>query len=297
MTIIAFFELQPVFFIVTCTVLGLVVGSFLNVVIYRLPIMLDNSWRGEAKAILELEDEPTEKNEEKKKAVFNLVLPNSHCPHCDHAIRAWENIPVISYLFLGGKCADCKTPIPFRYPLVELFTGILSGIAAWHFGVTPLTLAALALTWCLVPLTMIDFDHQLLPDDITLPLVWAGLMINSNGLFTSLHSAIWGAVLGYGSLWCVFWLFKLLTGKEGMGYGDFKLLAALGAWFGWQALPIIILLSSLVGATVGLSLVLFLGRDRQIPIPFGPYLAAAGWITMLWGDSITEQYFRLTGMS
>jgi leader peptidase (prepilin peptidase)/N-methyltransferase len=271
-------------------VIGLIVGSFLNVVIHRLPLMLQRDWQRECKLLLEIDEtaQPAE--------IFNLATPNSRCPKCDHAIKPWENIPVVSYLFLRGKCSSCKTPISARYPIIELVTGILSGLIAWHFGPDWQMLAALFLTWCLICLTMIDFDHQLLPDNITLPLVWAGLVINSFGLFTSLPNALWGAVAGYLSLWSVYWLFKILTGKEGMGFGDFKLLAALGAWLGWQVLPIVIILSSLVGAVVGITMILILGRDRNIPIPFGPYLATAGFIAVIWGDQITRFYLQSSGL-
>jgi leader peptidase (prepilin peptidase)/N-methyltransferase len=219
---------------------------------------------------------------------ISLSRPASSCPHCGHKIKPWENIPVISYLFLNGKCSQCKSPISIRYPLVELSTALLSLITIMYFGASYAGLAALFLTWTLITLTMIDADTQLLPDNITLPLIWIGLILNSQSLFTTLDSALWGAVFGYLSLWSVYQLFKLLTGKEGMGYGDFKLLAALGAWFGWQVLPIIILLSSLVGAVIGISLILIKGRDKNIPIPFGPYLAIAGWITLIWGDDIKQ---------
>ncbi len=266
-------------------VLGLLLGSFLNVVIYRLPLMMERSWREEAKAMLE--EPPTQALPEGR---FNLVVPHSRCPQCGEAVRAWQNIPVISYLFLRGRCAHCGAGISGRYPMVELITGLLSLAVVWQLGPTPQAAALLGLTWALVALTGIDFDHKLLPDDITLPLLWAGLLLNIWGLFTPLQDAVIGAMAGYLSLWSVYWLFKLVTGKEGMGYGDFKLLAALGAWLGWQALPGIILLSSLVGAVVGITMILALGRDRQIPIPFGPYLATAGWIYALWGEQLNALY-------
>lgn len=305
MDVFTAFQQSPLFFVGTCFILGLLIGSFLNVVIYRVPVMLENSWRRESQEFLAQDGSPTasgDGNDEPAAAeqstaeVFNLVFPHSHCPQCGAPVRAWQNIPVISYILLAGKCGSCKAPISLRYPSVELVTGLLSGIVAWHFGPSFLAFAALVLTWCLVSLAMIDFDHQLLPDDITLPLIWVGLLVNSFGGFTTLDNAVWGGVLGYGGLWSIFWIFKLLTGKDGMGYGDFKLLAALGAWFGWQALPIIILLSSLVGAVVGVAMILLLGRDRQIPIPFGPYLAGAGWIAMLWGEDIKLAYFSLAGI-
>lgn len=275
-------------------VLGLLVGSFLNVVIYRLPKMMERDWQHQCREFLANDSniaalpEPSEKQD-----AFNLMVPASRCPSCGHKIRAWENIPVISYAFLGGKCSNCKTTISIRYPIIELATGILSIVAVAYFGVSWNGLAALLFTWSLIALTMIDLDTYLLPDDITLPLLWLGLIINSFGMFTDLPSALWGAVAGYLSLWMVYQLFKLVTGKEGMGFGDFKLLAALGAWMGWQMLPQIILLSSLVGAVIGITMIVVRGRDKNIPIPFGPYLAIAGWIAFIWGDTINQTYLKL----
>lgn len=266
------------FLLITAAVLGLLVGSFLNVVIYRIPKMLENEWKVQASEFLELEAPEIQK--------LTLASPDSTCPSCGHQIRAWENIPIISYLFLRGKCSACKTHISIRYPLVELATGILSVVVASTFGASYTTLALLLFTWSLIALTMIDADTQLLPDNITLPLLWLGLICNHFGLVTDLNSALWGAVLGYLSLWSIYWLFKLLTGKEGMGYGDFKLLAALGAWLGWQMLPIIILLSSVVGALYGISMIAVRGRDRSVPMPFGPYLAVAGWVALIWGSEL-----------
>ena len=263
------------------------VGSFLNVVIFRLPKMMEQEWKANCD---ELDLIPTEK---KSQEAFNLVVPRSRCPQCGHQIRAWENIPVASYLFLRGKCSACKTKISVRYPLVELATGIISAWVIAILGPTWAGLAGLVFTWCLISLTLIDLDTYLLPDDITLPLIWLGLIANSFNLFTSLNHSMWGAVFGYLSLWSVYKLFKLLTGKEGMGYGDFKLLAALGAWMGWQMLPQIILLSSLVGAVIGITMIIFHGRDKDIPIPFGPYLAIAGWIAFMWGDTINATYLKL----
>lgn len=277
--------------------LSLCVGSFLNVVIYRLPVIMKRDWAEQAKAYEEQKAEDKSlRHAAELKGTFNLAKPDSHCPNCGHKIRAWENIPVISYLFLKGQCSGCRVPISPRYPLVELITALLSLVPFLVFGPSIQAWLAVPLIWCLVALTMIDFDEQLLPDGITLPLIWAGLMINSQGVYTDLNSAVFGAIAGYLSLWGVYWGFKLLTGKEGMGYGDFKLLAALGAWLGWQALPITILLSSLVGAVVGISMIIFLGRDRQIPIPFGPYLAAAGFIAMFWGDTILKSYMQFSGL-
>jgi len=272
-------------FVLFAALLGLLIGSFLNVVIYRLPIMMQREWRAQALEYLECPPEPVGER-------FNLLLPSSRCPHCDHQIRSWENIPLVSWLALRGKCSSCRAPISSRYPLVELACGLLSGYVAWHFGFTWEAGAMLLLTWGLVAMSMIDIDHQLLPDSLVLPLLWLGLILNNFGLFVSLESALWGAVAGYLSLWSVYWLFKLVTGKEGMGYGDFKLLAMLGAWGGWQVLPLIILLSSVVGAVVGTILLRIQRAESNAPIPFGPYLAIAGWIALLWGDRITESYLQ-----
>ncbi len=277
-------------FIALITILGLVVGSFLNVVIHRIPIMMRNQWNTEC---CELLQQPTPKESQ---IGFNLLKPDSHCPKCHTPIRIWHNVPLLSYLALGGKCAQCKSPISLRYPSVELVSGVLSGFIAYSFGATELTFAALFFTWALISLTMIDIDHQLLPDNITLPLLWLGLMVNSQHYFTDLPSAVFGAAAGYMVLWSVFWLFKLLTGKEGMGFGDFKLLAALGAWMGWQQLPLIIILSSFVGAVLGIAGILIQGRNKSTPIPFGPYLAIAGWVALLWGDKITSVYLQMSGL-
>ncbi|MFK8021231.1 MAG: A24 family peptidase [Pseudomonadales bacterium] len=273
--------------------LSLLVGSFLNVVIYRVPLMLQRSWQHECALILEDEKRIKEAEEQ---AVFNLMKPGSHCPQCNCEIKPWQNIPILSYLIQKGKCADCKTSISARYPLVELTTALLSLLVLWTFGNTAASAYGLILCWSLIALTMIDVDHQLLPDNITLPLVWLGLIANVSGTFVDLETAVWGAVAGYLSLWSVFWLFKLLTGKDGMGYGDFKLLAALGAWLGWQMLPLIIILSSLVGAILG-SLALLKSKQAQsTPIPFGPYLAVAGGIAMIWGDQIVQAYLNYSGL-
>ena len=268
--------------------LGLLVGSFINVVVYRLPIMMQRDWQMQAREALELPEEP-------KGKTFNLILPNSTCTSCEHEIRPWENIPVVSYLFLRGKCSSCKAPISKRYPLVELACGLISAFIAWHFGFGWQAAAMLVLSWGLLAMSLIDADHQLLPDALVLPLLWLGLIVNSFGLFTSLDSALWGAVAGYLSLWSVYWLFKLITGKEGMGYGDFKLLAMLGAWGGWQILPLTILLSSLVGAVLGLIMLRLQNSETSTPIPFGPYLAIAGWIALIWGDQITSTYLHFAG--
>lgn len=289
--------LNPLLFISITVLVGLMVGSFLNVVIFRLPVMLENAWRSE---IAEYADQPGDKQpgiNTTAEQPFNLITPRSRCPECNRQITALENIPVISYLLLGGKCKNCKTSISWRYPAIELLTAVLSGLVAWQFFATPYAaIAAVVLTWALITLTWIDYDTYLLPDNITLPLVWLGLIVNYFGLFTSLESALWGAVAGYLALWSVFWLFKLLTGKEGMGYGDFKLLAALGAWLGWQMLPVIILLSSLVGAVIGIAMIVFAKHEKSKPIPFGPYLAIAGWIALLWGERINQYYLNYVGL-
>jgi len=275
-------------FVFLCVIFGLLIGSFLNVVVYRLPLMLQRDWQSQAREVLELPPAPPAET-------FNLLLPNSSCPCCGHEIRPWENVPVVSYLFLRGKCSSCKTPISKRYPLVELACGVLSGYVAWHFGFTWQAGAILVLSWGLLAMSLIDADHQILPDALVLPLLWLGLIVNHFGLFTSLEDALWGAIAGYLSLWSVYWLFKLITGKEGMGYGDFKLLAMLGAWGGWQVLPLTILLSSLVGAVLGVIMLRLRGSDTSTPIPFGPYLAIAGWIALLWGDVITGNYLKFAG--
>jgi leader peptidase (prepilin peptidase)/N-methyltransferase len=289
--ILSFFLENPLAASAAALVLGLLIGSFLNVVIHRLPKMMEAEWREQCEELLCT----TASTEEKPaREAFNLIVPRSRCPHCGQGIKAHENIPVISYLFLRGKCSACKAPISLRYPAVELVTGLLSLAVICVFGATITGLAALVLTWCLIALTMIDFDTQLLPDSITLPLVWLGLIVNYFGLFTTLEAALWGAVAGYLFLWSIYWLFKLLTGKEGMGYGDFKLLSALGAWFGWAYLPQIILLSACVGALVGIALMFIKRRGKDIPIPFGPYLAAAGWIALIWGDQINRYYLSVS---
>jgi len=259
---------------------GLLIGSFLNVVVYRLPVMaqreLDNYIAHEAGKDLPHPDR------------FNLMVPRSACPHCGHQITALENIPIVSWLALRGKCSACKAPISPRYPIVEAVTGLLSAVLVWHFGSGWLGLASLAFAYFLIALTLIDYDTKTLPDDLTYPLLWLGLLVNLNGTIVPLRDAVIGAMAGYLALWAVYWLFKLATGKEGMGYGDFKLLAALGAWMGWAMLPTIIILSSVVGAIVGISLIVFARRDRNNPIPFGPYLAAAGMIALLYGIPLTR---------
>jgi leader peptidase (prepilin peptidase)/N-methyltransferase len=276
-------------FVLLVVLIGLVVGSFLNVVILRMPKMLEQQWHRDC---MELQGESVTVDEKP----FNLNHPPSHCPGCGHRIKPWENIPILSWILLNGRCSNCAKPISPRYPIVEALTAVVSIIVALHFGITWEALAALLLSWSLIALSLIDFDVQLLPDSITLPFLWLGMLLSLFGLFTDAHSAIIGAILGYLSLWSVYQVFKRLTGKEGMGYGDFKLLAMLGAWLGWQYLPQIIMLSALVGAIVGLSLILLRGHDKNIPIPFGPYLAAAGWISLIWGDAINQAYLNYTGL-
>lgn len=295
MEIIALLSSSPALLITICTVLGLLVGSFLNVVAYRLPIMLQREWKEQCCEYLEIENTIPDSNESSARfKIFNLQKPSSHCPQCNHGVKPWENIPLLSYLFLGGKCSNCKTKISPRYPSVEFVSGVLSGLVAYSFGATWLTLALLILCWSLIALTLIDFDHQLLPDNITIPLLWLGLLVNTLdlGFGVSLRDAVIGAIAGYLVLWSFYWLFKLATGKEGMGYGDFKLLAALGAWMGWQSLLPIIILSSLVGALFGLGMIIIMGRDRSIPMPFGPFLTGAGFIMVIWGPQISSFYMN-----
>lgn len=282
--------------ITLATLLGLLTGSFLNVVIHRVPIMLQRDWQQQCCAFLERSAESLKLSDPvPEHETFNLATPASHCPGCNKPIRAWQNIPLISYILLRGKCASCKTPIHWRYPAVEALTAILSGIVAWHFGATPACLSALVLTWTLISLTMIDLDHQLLPDNMTIPLLWLGLTLSLTpyGLGVSPSQALLGAVFGYLSLWSVYWIFRLLTGREGMGFGDFKLLAALGAWLGWQSLLGIIILSSLTGAIIGIGLIVLAGRDKNRPMPYGPCLASAGFIALIWGAELNQWYLSL----
>jgi leader peptidase (prepilin peptidase)/N-methyltransferase len=278
---------QPTVFPWIALVLGLCIGSFLNVVIHRLPKMLERDWRVQC---AELDGREPERAEP-----YNLVVPRSRCPSCARPIRALENVPLLSWAALRGKCAGCGARISLRYPAVELAAGLMAAYAAWRFGFTPAAFGAMVLAWTLLAAGVIDLDTQLLPDDLTLPLLWAGLLFNLFGTFATLPSAVIGAMAGYLVLWLIYWLFKLTTGKEGMGYGDFKLLGALGAWLGWQALPLVILLSSVVGAAIGISLMLFARHARETPIPFGPYLASAGVIGLFWGPEIVRRWLPLLG--
>jgi len=279
------FTIDTTIYILIVSLLGLIVGSFLNVVIHRLPKMMERDWRSQCLSFLEMEEEQSQER-------YSLSQPPSHCPKCNHPISAFENIPLISFVIQRGQCRHCGEPIAWRYPIIELTTATLSGVIAFHFGMSSAALFALLMTWALIALTVIDLDHQLLPDSIVLPFLWLGLLLSTQGIFTDMQASIIGAAIGYLSLWSIYWLFKLLTGKEGMGYGDFKLLALFGAWLGWQSLPLIIMLSAGVGAVVGVGLILFKNHKRQQPIPFGPYLASAGWIAMLWGEQITEAYLN-----
>ena len=284
--VIVVFQSAPWLFYSCVLFFGLCVGSFLNVVAYRLPLMMERDWKLECHKFLELE--PPKFDD--KLTSLNLATPASACPHCGHNLRAWENIPVISYLFLRAKCSSCNEKISIQYPVVELITGIASLYVAFVFGVTIQTLTALFFTWTLIALTLIDLKKQLLPDDITLPLLWSGILLSFFNVYTDLTSSVIGAIAGYMILWSIYQLFKLLTKKEGMGFGDFKLLAALGAWAGYDYLPQIILVSSVVGSIIGISMLVTGKTKQQQPIPFGPYLAVAGWIALLWGETINATY-------
>ena len=295
MSIIEVLRNQPIMLTIVCGLIGLVVGSFLNVVIHRLPKMLDVEWDNQAADLLEHKNmaEVAKRLRPRGTVRYNLMTPASTCPHCGHKIKAYENIPIISYLLLRGRCASCKAPISIRYPIVEAISGLMAAYIGWKFGFNLSMAGALVFSLALLALTVIDIDTQLLPDDITLPLMWTGLLLNLNNLFAPLSSAVLGAAAGYLSLWSVYWLFKITTGKEGMGYGDFKLLAAIGAWLGWKMLPVVILLSSLVGAIVGIGLIMLTRHGRNTPIPFGPYLAAAGLIALFWGEAINRTYLQV----
>jgi leader peptidase (prepilin peptidase)/N-methyltransferase len=285
MSFFSLLESSPTALVTTAVLAGLMVGSFLNVVIHRLPKILERQWRAECADLTGTVAPPAER--------YNLVVPRSACPKCGHRITALENIPIASYIALGGKCSQCAAPISRRYPVVEALSGALSGYIAWRYGWSAATLGALIFAWAMIALAFIDFDTFFLPDSITLPLLWAGLLFNLGGTFTDIRSAVAGAAAGYLALWSVFWAFKLATGKEGMGYGDFKLLAAIGAWLGWKMLPLVILLSSFVGAAVGIGLIAFARHGRNVPIPFGPYLVIAGLIALFWGEPLTRQYLNL----
>jgi leader peptidase (prepilin peptidase) / N-methyltransferase len=285
--LIAVLQQTPLLAITAGFLFSLLVGSFLNVVIHRVPIMLERDWAAQAAEFTAAAtDQPAPTVTEGTYQRFNLITPRSRCPKCNHQITALENIPIVSWLMLGGKCSECKAPISMRYPTIELITGLLGALAIAFFGATWAGLGALILTWTLVALTCIDIDTQLLPDDMTLPLLWVGLLFNLFEVFAPLKDAVVGAMLGYMVLWSIYWLFKLITGKDGMGYGDFKLLAALGAWFGWQKIPAIILLSSAVGAVIGIGLMIAAKRGKEVPIPFGPYLAGAGFLTLYFSQPL-----------
>ncbi len=301
MDLIDTFRAFPWFYIGTASIFGLMVGSFLNVVIHRLPKMMESEWREQCIEFLypnqtekvgesTAQGAPSAHDNATPKLKYNLVVPRSGCPACGHKITAMENVPLLSYVFLRGKCSACGTGISIRYPLVEALTGALTGFVAWHFGVAWLALFSVIFVWALIALTFIDADTTLLPDDITLPLLWMGLIINVGGTIVPLSNAVIGCVAGYLILWSVFWGFKLMTGKDGMGYGDFKLLAAIGAWLGWQMLPLVILLSAAVGTLIGVAGIIIQGRDKGAKLPFGPYLAVAGFIALIWGQPLTTWY-------
>ncbi|MCB1734616.1 MAG: prepilin peptidase [Gammaproteobacteria bacterium] len=281
---------HPVVFIVVAVLFGLIIGSFINVVAYRLPIMLERQWRSQCLELLEQEPE------EDLDGTYNLVVPESRCPSCDTPIKPWHNIPVFGWLFLRGRCSHCGTEISLYYPLVELTGGVLAGIVAWQVGPGIEAMIVMAFTWTLLALAVIDLREQLLPDTITLPLLWAGLVVSLFGYFVEVQSAVIGAIAGYVTLWIVYWVFRLLTGKEGLGYGDFKLFAAFGAWMGWQALPVIIVMSSVVGAVVGVTLMLVNSKGWGQRLPFGPFLAGAAWLTLIWGDELLDTYYSLFGI-
>ncbi len=287
MSVFYFLQTHPAFFIFSMTMLGMCVGSFLNVVIFRLPKMMQQDWHEQCCDLLEIKNENVTEQPR-----VNLIFPGSNCPACEHKITALENIPVISYLFLNGRCSSCKVKISLQYPIIELFTGLATAYVAWHFGFNLQALFAILLTWALICLSIIDLEHSLLPDDITLPFLWLGLACNIFGIFTDIYSSLIGAMLGYSVLWVIFMSFKIVTGKEGMGYGDFKLLSLLGAWFGWQYLPLVILLSSIAASLIGIAMIIFRGREKSAAFPFGPYLAIAGWVTLIWGEELVGIYLN-----
>lgn len=292
MSELALIQHNPVLYLSLIFIFGLLVGSFLNVVIYRVPIILKRQWKADCVSFLAQEKEPAPGSTTSNEQTFNLIVPRSRCPHCGHLITALENVPVLSFLFLGGRCRECRTPISVRYPLIEILSATLAVLVAWKYGFSYQAAMGIVLSWALISLSLIDYDHQYLPDNITLPFLWLGLFLNLNNLYVDLASAVLGAIMGYLVLWLVYQVFKIVTGKEGMGYGDFKLLAMLGAWLGWQALPAIILISTLVGSIIGVSLIVFKQHNRNHPIPFGPYLAIAGWIVLLWGNEINQAYLN-----
>jgi leader peptidase (prepilin peptidase)/N-methyltransferase len=315
MTVMDLVQHAPMVLTAIAFAFGLLVGSFLNVVIHRLPLMMEREWRQQCSELVSADSADGDRfaagspevgsvpAAASSKEPYNLVVPRSACPVCKTQIHAWQNIPIVSYLILRGRCAACGTGISIRYPIVELLTGVLSAVVVWHFGFAWEAAAALVFTWCLIALAGIDIDHQLLPDSMTLPLLWLGLLIsllapNAHGLSipTDPPSSIIGAAAGYLSLWGVFHAFRLLTGKEGMGYGDFKLFAAFGAWFGWQMLLLIILFAAFAGAVIGIALMVLRRHGRDVPIPFGPFLAAAGWVALLWGPQLIERYLHLSGL-
>ena len=290
MLLLDYLAASPAALILVCVLFGLLVGSFLNVVIHRIPKMMEATWRQEARELLE---QPPPKGEETP-PIFDLVTPGSHCPHCNHRIRWYENVPVVSWALLKGRCSGCKAAISKRYPIIELLTALVAGLCAWRFGYDPWLIFMLYGSFTLLALAVIDLDTTLLPDDLTYPLLWAGLLAAVLGISpVSLPDAVIGAMAGYLALWSLYWVFKLLTGKEGMGYGDFKLLAALGAWLGWQYLPVVVLLSSVVGLVFAVSMMASGSVKRDQGIPFGPYLAIAGWIALLWGEAIVSSYLGL----
>lgn len=282
---------HPELFLGAVALVSLLIGSFLNVVVYRLPVMMERDWHRQAREVLDTDEADNEGE------TFNIVMPRSRCPQCGHQITAIENIPLVSYLWLRGKCSACRNPISLRYPTVELATALMSVVVAWRFGPTWQCAGALVLTWALIALALIDLDHQLLPDSITLPFLWLGLVLSLFTVFVDSHASIIGAAAGYVALWAVYHAFRIVTGKEGMGHGDFKLLAMLGAWMGWSALPVVIVLSSVVGAAVGVGLILLRGHERSRPLPFGPFLAAAGWISLLWGNDLIRMYLHWAGVA
>jgi leader peptidase (prepilin peptidase)/N-methyltransferase len=291
MQLVEYLAANPPVVLIFAGLLGLLIGSFLNVVIHRVPVMMEREWRSQCAEMLDPEAKPEQQQ------AYNLVVPRSRCPKCDHQITALENVPVLSYLALKGRCSECGWRISLRYPIIELLTGLLSVLVVWRFGISAAAGGALLLTWALIALSAIDFDTQYLPDSITLPFLWLGLAFNVAGIYTTTQASVLGAIVGYLALWSVYHLFRLVTGKEGMGYGDFKLLALFGAWLGWSAVPLIVFLSAFVGAIVGIALITLRGHDRNIPIPFGPYLAVAGWIALMWGEQLLDAYIGVSGLN